>query len=137
MASGARALRKMIAELAEMPAQECAAVLSQLGEVQGERVRALLDDYRGRSPSSQAPSLPIDRRGLPPGLSPWLVELLGDNDATTERGVDKPLTPDTLDTLRTCAAEFTTSPGSAAKRKGIWQTVADRVPLRYRAAGIR
>lgn len=132
--NGERALRKMVAELAEMPAQTCATVLSQLDEAQGERVRALLDEYRGLGPSPLAPPPPIDRRGLPPGLSPWLAELLGGNDAVPERSDAAPLPLDTLEALRSCAAELTAAPAGEGKHKGIWHAIAERIPVRRGSA---
>lgn len=136
MASSERTLRKMVAELAEMPAQAREAVLSQLGDAQRERVHALLDEYRGPDPSPRTPALSIARHELPSGLSPWLVELLGSDDAAG-RSDDASLTSDTLDALRECAAELTTVSGGPPTRKGIWQAITGRLPARLSSAAVR
>lgn len=129
MASGERILRKMVAQLAEMPVQARAAVLNQLGDGQRERVQFLLDEYRSPDLQPRPPAPPIDPRGLPSGLSPWLVELLGKDDGAADRGDSGRLTLDTLDALKACAAELTPASDSPAKSKGIWQAIAGRLPV--------
>jgi hypothetical protein len=126
VANSERTLRKMVAELAEMPVQAREAVLGQLGDAQRERVHTLLDEYRGPDLSPPVPASPIDPRELPAGLSPWLVDLLGDDNAAG-RSNDAPLTPHTSDALRACAAELTTVSGNPPMRKGIWQAVTVRL----------
>jgi hypothetical protein len=133
VADGDRALRKMIAELAEMPAQSCSAVLSKLDEAQRDRVGALLDEYRGDAPPAP---VAIDARGLPPGLSPWLVELLGDAVGGAARSDAEVLTPATFAALRACAAELTKVPASPVRTKGMWRAIADRVLSLRSAAGV-
>ena len=137
MANTERALRKMIAELAEMPACTCRTVLNQLDEAQSDRVQALLDEYRGQNEPVVAVAFEV--QDLPPDLSPWLAELLGAS-ATDANALqdDRPLTRSTKDALRACAAELGSSPGrSAEHRPSGWRAITKRLPFPGRKAGRR
>lgn len=136
MASIERALRRMIAELAEMPAQERDAVLEQLTDIQSEKVRTLLAEYEG---ASQAPtSTPIDRQGLPQNLSPWLLELL-DAGKVADGALDlRRPTQHAVDVLKACAAELTTAPRAGDGTKPPrWHALSRHLPTARRKAGAR
>ncbi|MFT4025401.1 MAG: hypothetical protein QM676_01170 [Novosphingobium sp.] len=133
MADPDRALRRMVAELAEMPAAAGKAVLDRLTETQRDRVRALLDEYHGEKPA-QAPAV-LDRQGVPAGLSPWLLELLGLAAADPAEGPGaRSVTPSAIAALKACAAELGTAANAAAGQPGSGlATIVDRLrPARWR-----
>ena len=137
MANAERALRKMIAELAEMPAHARRTVLNQLDEAQSDRVRELLDEYRGQDKRVAAADLEV--QDLPQDLSPWLAALLGAS-ATDANALqdDSPVTRSTKDALRACAAELGSGSGrSAEPQPSFWQAVAKRLPFPGRKVGMR
>lgn len=137
MANTERALRRMIAELAEMPAHACRTVLNQLDEAQSDRVRELLAEYRGQG--EPVAGADLEAQDLPQDLSPWLAELLGAS-ATDANALqdDRPLTRSTKDALRACAAELGSNSGrSAEPQPSFWQVVAKRLPFPGRKAGMR
>ncbi len=128
-----RALRRLVAELATVSAEDVEDILSQLKEPDAREVRTLLASYLAADGDSPGPVSPEPGPPLPiriDGLSPWLSARLGSaSDSTTPRrrsgarpsldpygrdaGLAFSMTPVALDALRSCAAALQLELGPA------------------------
>lgn len=112
-----RALRKLVAELAQAEADDVAAILQELDGASQRKVKALLLDYAG-GPAEAPESRPLDRP-VPrlEGFSPWLADRLSGRAAAQSLGFpaarakrapteDFNMTPAAVEALRTCAGEL-------------------------------
>ena len=92
-----RALRKLIADLAERPKADVRAVLARLRPLQRERAEELIAEFRGRPVARPVePASPVvDTQGL----SPWLAARV-QVAAGGVNGGDFTMTPQALDALQ-------------------------------------
>jgi len=118
--SGARALRKFVADLARLPKADLEAVLSDLAPAQQMQVRALLGELAGRKLPEAAAGRSEARPPSYSGLSPWMLARLdppGSRVALLDR-LRRPFIMTTMarQALALAAAEFRSS--DAAPRRG-------------------
>lgn len=96
-----RALRRLIADLAERPRADVRAVLSDLAPEQRARAEKLIVEFKGtaNAPARAEPTASVDTEGLSPWLAARLRTATGDPAA-----VDFAMTPAALESLKRAAA---------------------------------
>lgn len=98
-----RALRKLVADLADRPKADILAVLGDLGSAERGRVERLMAEFRGEPVGSTARAARPVAVANVEGLSPWLAERLrtaADGVLTT----DFVMTARAVDALKVAAA---------------------------------
>lgn len=98
-----RALRKLVADLADRPKADIRAVLADLGPAERGRVERLMAEFRGEPVGSSSRATPAAAVANVEGLSPWLAARLrtaADGVLTT----DFVMTARALDALKVAAS---------------------------------
>ena len=96
-----RALRRLIAEIANLDVEDLGAILADLDSQHRDRVLELIAAYQG----SPARALPVTDAQDSSGLSPWLTIRL-----TAATGIDHALTPTAHAALKATVRRRSASP---------------------------
>lgn len=132
MAKPERALRRMVARLAELSPPDREAVLDTLDDTQRSRVSAVLGDMQRAGPK------PATR--IPPaaaaGLSPWLLERAGFSiEGHSPAPALGMVTPHAQDALRSCMAETETTAGNRPETPSFARVGSALAAILRRVAG--
>lgn len=113
------ALRRIVADLAVLHADDVAAVLGELDAAQRQTVEGLLRDYAAYFDPAQTQK-PEDRIGYDASqLSPWLVQRL-----QTEGQPDFEMTAQARQALHDCAVRLYPAPATRPKSRGRMASVS-------------